>query len=423
MIISKYRNQWIEYFQEVGLSDIYAEGIVILILVLITLILGFIIDRITRQVLLGVFESVAAKSKTDWDDILIEKKVFSALAHLAPILFIFEIMPLIFEEYPTWHDGFVTISRLCLIIFSMIIIFRLLDTVKVIVRKIDNFKDKPIDSYFQLAKIIIGIVLGVLALSVLADKSVGYFLGAFGAMTAVILLVFKDTILGFIASIQLSANDMIRVGDWVQMDKYGADGDVLQINLTTVKVQNWDKTITTVPTYSFISDSFKNWRGMEETGARRIARSIHINQHSVKFCSPEMLERFKKIHILKGYVEGKEGEISAYNEEQKVDTSTVSNGRRMTNLGTFRAYLLRYLQHNPKIDQNLTLLVRQLPPDEHGIPIQIYCFCKDTAWVKYEEVQSDIFDHTLAVISQFELEIFQTPSGGDVRDFVGNLKP
>jgi miniconductance mechanosensitive channel len=392
-------------------------------MVVITIIIGFIIDRITRQVLLGLFERIASKSKTDWDDLLIEKKVFSALAHLAPILFIFRVLPVIFEDYPTWHDGFVTISRMFLTIFSMVIIFRVLDTLKVIVRRIENLKDKPIDSYFQLAKIIIGIILGVLALSILANKSVGYFFGAFGAMTAVILLVFRDTILGFIASIQLAANDMIRVGDWVQMDKYGADGDVLQINLTTVKVQNWDKTITTVPTYSFISDSFKNWRGMEETGARRIARSIHINQHSVKFCTPEMLERFKKIHILKGYVEGKEGEIKEYNEKQKVDTSHVSNGRRMTNLGTFRAYLLRYLQNNPKIDQDLTLLVRQLPPDEHGIPIQIYCFSKDIAWVKYEEVQSDIFDHCLAVVPQFDLEIFQSPSGSDVRDFAERLNP
>lgn len=423
MIVAKYRNQWIQYFEELGLGDIYAEALVILILVVITIILGFIIDRITRQVLLGLFERIAKKSATDWDDLMIEKKVFSALAHLAPILFIFGLLPVIFEAYPNWHDGFITISRVFLTIFSMVIIFRILDVIKVIVTRIKSFKDKPIDSYFQLAKIIIGIILGVLALSILANKSVGYFLGAFGAMTAVILLVFRDTILGFIASIQLAANDMIRVGDWVQMEKYGADGDVLQINLTTVKVKNWDKTITTVPTYSFIADSFKNWRGMEETGARRIARSIHINQHSVKFCTSEMLERFKKIHILKGYVEGKEGEIKEYNNQQNVDTSTISNGRRMTNLGTFRAYLLRYLQNHPKIDQNLTLLVRQLPPNEHGIPIQIYCFCKDIAWVNYEAVQSDIFDHTLAVIPQFDLEIFQTPSGSDVRDFAEKLNP
>jgi len=423
MIIGKYRRNWISYFEELGLADFYAEGLVILILVAITILIGFILDRIVREVLLGLFERIAKKSKNDWDDLLIEKKVFSALAHLVPILFIFYIMPIIFEDYPTWHDGFVKISRLFLTIFAMVIIFRVLDVIKALVERLNSFKDKPMDSYFQLAKIIIGIILGILALSILANKSIGYFLGAFGAMTAVILLVFRDTILGFIASIQLSANDMVRVGDWVQMEKYGADGDVLQINLTTVKVQNWDKTITTVPTYSFISDSFKNWRGMQETGARRIARSIHINQQSVKFCSSEMLERFKKIHILKGYVEGKEGEIKEYNESQNVDTSHVSNGRRMTNLGTFRAYLVKYLQNHPKIDQDLTLLVRQLPPDEHGIPIQIYCFCKDIAWVNYEEVQSSIFDHTLAVVPQFDLEIFQSPSGTDVRRISEQLNP
>ena len=415
-MIHKYREEWIQYFEDLGVDSIYAEGLVILIMVVITVILGFILDRITRQVLLGIFEKLAKRSKTDWDDLLIEKRVLSALSHLIPILFIFRIIPEIFDDYKSWHDGFVKISEVFVIIITMIIIFRSLNVVNVILSRLESFKDKPLDSFFQLSKIIIGIILGILILSTLANKSIGYFLGAFGAMTAVILLVFRDTILGFIASIQLSANDMIRVGDWVQMDKYGADGEVQQINLTTVKVKNWDKTVSTVPTYSFISDSFKNWRGMEETGARRIARSIHINQQTVKFCTDEMLERFKKIHILKGYVEGKEGEIKAYNEEKNIDTSSISNGRKMTNLGVFRAYLVNYLQNHPKVDQNLTLLVRQMPPSEHGIPIQIYCFCTDIAWVNYEAVQSDIFDHTLAVVPQFELEIFQSPSGGDVRE-------
>ncbi|MEC8832404.1 MAG: mechanosensitive ion channel domain-containing protein, partial [Bacteroidota bacterium] len=261
--------------------------------------------------------------------------------------------------------------------------------------------------------IIIGLVLGILILSILANRSIMYFFGAFGAMTAIVLLVFKDTLLGFIASIQLAANDMIRVGDWVQMDKYGADGDVIEINLTTVKVRNWDKTISTVPTYSFISDSFKNWRGMEEAGARRISRSIYINQQSIKFCDAELIERFRKIHLLAPYIERKLKEIEQYNIENKIDTSQVSNGRRITNIGTFRAYLLSYIQHHPKINKDLTILVRQLAPTELGIPIQIYAFCNDIVWVNYEAVQSDIFDHALAVVSQFDLEIFQSPSGSD----------
>lgn len=297
---------------------------------------------------------------------------------------------------------------------------RFLNAAQLILSRLDLFKDKPLGSYFQLTKIVIGIIAGVLMLSVLVSKSPIYFFSAFGAMTAVILFVFKDTILGFIASIQLSANDMIRVGDWVQMDKYGADGDVLEINLTTVKVKNWDKTISTVPTYSFISDSFKNWRGMQETGARRIARSVYINISTVKFATPEMIDRFKKIHIISKYVEDKQQEIEAYNKEQAADTSHVSNGRRMTNLGTFRAYAQRYLERHPKVDKNLTIMVRQLEPNEKGVPVQIYCFCNDIAWENYEAVQSDIMDHLLSVVPQFDLQVFQNPSGSDFRKLQGS---
>ncbi len=422
MIIHKLRQDWIAYFQEVGLSAFLAELLTVLFLIIISIIIGFLVDRLLRLTLISGFSRLADKSKTDWDDLLIEKNVFSAIAHLAPVILIFYWIQLIFDDYPAWHDFILRISRITLVSFSMVILFRFLDVVRVILGRVESFKDKPLDSYFQLLKIVIGIVLGVLMLSILANKSVMYFFGAFGAMTAVLLLVFKDTILGFIASIQLSANDMIRVGDWVQMDKYGADGDVIQINLTTVKVRNWDKTISTVPTYSFISDSFKNWRGMEEIGARRIARAINIDQHTIKFCTPELLEKFKKIHILKGYVEEKEEELKKYNEERKIDTGEVSNGRRMTNLGTFRAYLFRYLKNHPKIDQDLTILVRQLPPTENGLPLQIYAFCNDIAWANYEAVQSDIFDHALAVIEQFDLKIFQSPSGTNFQNLTGSLK-
>jgi miniconductance mechanosensitive channel len=237
-------------------------------------------------------------------------------------------------------------------------------------------------------------------------------------MTAVVILVFKDTLLGFIGSIQLSANDMIRVGDWISMEKFGADGDVIEINLTTVKVKNWDKTITTVPTYSLISDSFKNWRGMQETGSRRIARSIYVNQSTVKFANPELIEKFKKIHLLKQYIVKKEKEVFDYNEQLKADTSLVSNGRKITNIGTFRAYLVEYLNNHPKINKDLTILVRQLDPTASGIPIQIYAFSSDIEWVNYEGIQSDIFDHVLAVIPQFELELFQSPSGTDFKNML-----
>lgn len=416
------RKSLIDWLVNSGMDQFYSELIVTGVLLLFIIIVGFIVDRLSRQIMLSTISKLAAKSKTKWDDLLVENKVFSAIAHLAPVIVIFYFLPAIFGGHPALVDYSNRLSEVVIIITSMVVVFRFLNTVKDILSAYETLKDKPLQSYFQLVKIVIGLILGILILSVVADKSIMYFFGAFGAVSAVLILVFKDTILGFIASIQLAANDMIRVGDWVQMDKYGADGDVIEINLATVKVRNWDKTISTVPTYSFISDSFKNWRGMVETGSRRIARSIYVNQHTVKFCSEEMIDRFKNIHILKPYIEERLEAIKLYNQEKQVDTTQVSNGRRMTNLGTFRAYLLEYLKNHPKINPELTLLVRQLAPTEHGIPIQIYAFCSDIAWVNYEEVQSDIFDHVLAVVHQFELEVFQDPSGSDVRKFLGESK-
>ena len=263
-------------FAESGIKIEYAEIFVASILILATLVIAFLIDKISRFLLQNVFASLVQKSKTDWDDLLVENKVFSAIAHIVPIIFIFMMLPHILGNHPTVNEYIERISEVIITITFIVVLFRFLNTLRTILSRVELLKDKPIDSYFQLAKIVIGIILGVFSLAVLTGQSLTYFLGAFGAMTAVLILVFKDTILGFIASIQLAANDMIRIGDWVQMEKFGADGDVIGINLTTVKVRNWDKTITTVPTYAFISDSFKNWRGMQEIGARRISRSIYI---------------------------------------------------------------------------------------------------------------------------------------------------
>ena len=412
------RKSLIEWLVSGGLDEFYSELIVTGALLLLIILVGFIVDRISRQIMLSSISALAKKSKTKWDDLLVENKVFSAIAHIAPVIVIFYFLPAIFGGHPTIIDYSNRLSEVVIILTGMVVVFRFFNTVRDILSGYETLRDKPLQSYFQLAKIIVGLILGILILSVVADKSIMYFFGAFGAVSAVLILVFKDTILGFIASIQLAANDMIRVGDWVQMDKFGADGDVIEINLATVKVKNWDKTITTVPTYSFISDSFKNWRGMAETGSRRIARSIYVNQHSIKFCNDEMINRFKNIHILKPYVEERLAEIEKYNKEKQIDTTQVSNGRRMTNLGTFRAYLLKYLHNHPKINQELTVIVRQLAPTKHGIPIQLYAFCNDIAWANYEEVQSDIFDHTLAVVHQFDLEIFQDPSGGDFKNLL-----
>ena len=418
-MIEKSTHFFTELLLNLGLNEQAAYWLNLVILGLILVALCMIAGRIARLSMVRFITALARKSKTQWDDILVEKKFFAAVAHLVPVMLIEILVPLFFKEFPTFVDYVIRANDVYLIGVGLIMVNRFLNAAQLILSRMDLFINKPLESYFQLAKIVIGIIAGVLMLSVLVSKSPIYFFSAFGAMTAVILFVFKDTILGFIASIQLSANDMIRVGDWVQMDKYGADGDVLEINLTTVKVRNWDKTISTVPTYSFISDSFKNWRGMQETGARRIARSIYINIGSVRFSTPEMIERFKNIHIISQYVADKEIEIENYNKKHAVDTTHVSNGRRMTNLGTFRAYAKKYLERHPKIDKSLTIIVRQLEPNEKGVPVQIYCFCNDIAWENYEAVQSDIMDHLLSVVPQFDLQVFQNPSGSDFRKLQG----
>lgn len=418
-MIQLLKSKFIELLISSGLSQYWSNFIAILALVFTVLVIAYLIDKVARYILFTVFIRLVKKSKTDWDDLLVEHKVFYAFAHLVPVMFIFYVIPELLDQELIWVDYLERLSKTIFIIVFLILFFRILNVVKTIVSRIESLKDKPLDSFFQLAKIIISIILTLIILSILAKTKITFFFGAFGAMTAVVILVFKDTLLGFIGSIQLSANDMIRVGDWISMEKFGADGDVIEINLTTVKVKNWDKTITTVPTYSLISDSFKNWRGMQETGSRRIARSIFVNQSTVKFADQKLIEKFKKIHLLKDYIPNKENDILAYNQENNIDTSLISNGRRITNIGTFRAYLVNYLKNHPKINQDLTILVRQLDPTTNGIPLQIYAFSNDIEWISYEGIQSDIFDHILAVISQFELSLFQSPSGADFKKAIG----
>jgi miniconductance mechanosensitive channel len=418
-MIQLLKSNFIELLISSGLSQYWSNFIAILTLVVTVLVIAYLIDKVARYILFTVFIRLVKKSKTDWDDLLVEHKVFYAFAHLVPVMFIFYVIPELLDQELIWVDYLERLSKTIFIIVFLILFFRILNVVKTIVSRIESLKDKPLDSFFQLAKIIISIILTLIILSILAKTKITFFFGAFGAMTAVVILVFKDTLLGFIGSIQLSANDMIRVGDWISMEKFGADGDVIEINLTTVKVKNWDKTITTVPTYSLISDSFKNWRGMQETGSRRIARSIFVNQSTVKFADQKLIEKFKKIHLLKDYIPNKENDILAYNQENNIDTSLISNGRRITNIGTFRAYLVNYLKNHPKINQDLTILVRQLDPTTNGIPLQIYAFSNDIEWISYEGIQSDIFDHILAVISQFELSLFQSPSGADFKKAIG----
>jgi miniconductance mechanosensitive channel len=383
------------------------------------IILAIIAAFVTRKFFLAGIKYFVGRTKTMWDDVLLKRKVFSRLSHLAPAIVIY-FTAYLFEPFDGLIEHF---STLYMIFAGLLAVMAFLSAVVDIYSTYDVSRYKPIKGYIQVVKIVLSVVVGIVVFAALVGKSPWYFLSGLGAMTAVLILVFKDSILGLVAGIQLSANDMVRIGDWIEMPKFGADGDVTDVTLNTVKVQNWDKTITTIPAYALISDSFKNWRGMSESGGRRIKRSISINMDSIKFCTPEMLERFESFGVISEYVRSKRAEIEAFNATLDTDISVVVNGRNLTNVGTFRAYVESYLRSHPNIHHGMTFLVRQLPPGEHGLPIEIYVFSSDQDWVNYEGIQADIFDHMLAVIPMFDLAVFQSPSGSDFRILVPPTRP
>lgn len=385
----------------------------------LTIILGVALYFVLKYIGLRIIKTIALKTVSNWDDIMIKQKVFQRIILLIPAMMIYNVGP----ETVTEIQGLSRFVQLALQVYMLFvfvsIVIAFLNAVHEIYQQYDIAKVKPIKGYLQVVKIIMYIVVAVLIISMLVGTSPWPILTGMGAISAILLLIFKDTILGLVGSIQLSALDMVRPGDWIEMPRFNADGSVIDMNLTTVQVRNWDMTITNIPTYALISESFRNWRGMEESGGRRIKRSIQINMNSVKFCTPEMLERFRKIHRVTDYLDRKEKELKEFNLKLGVDDTVTVNGRRQTNLGVFRAYVKEYLRHHPKVNTEMIMLVRQLQPTETGIPIEIYVFSADKAWVNYEDIQSDIFDHILAAIPQFDLEVFQEPTGADFRKLAG----
>lgn len=385
----------------------------------VLLIIGSMLTYfITRKVLLSIIHQLTKKSKTKWDDILAEQKFFRKLAYLVPAYIVYIFTPVVLGKYPQSVSAIETGLTIYMIVVVLMAINAFLNAITNIYQDFSIAKSKPIKGYIQVAKIIVGLIGAIIILANLFGKNPLGLIGGLGAFSAVLLLVFKDPILGFVGGIQLSANNMVAPGDWISMPKYNADGTVTDIALTTVKVQNWDKTISTIPTYALISDSFQNWRGMEESGGRRIKRSINIDMKSVKFCSKNMLDKFSKISDVNNYVVNTQKELETYNIEKDIDNSILVNGRRQTNLGVFRAYLRGYLQNHPYINENMTFLIRQLQPTEKGLPMEIYVFSKLQEWSKYEDLQSDIFDHVLAVIPEFDLKVFQNPTGDDFSKLV-----
>lgn len=382
--------------------------------VALLIVLIYLTQWSARRFLVPLFESAVKRSSTKWDDTLVERRFFHRLTNLIPAVVTYFACEIIFPEA---SPAGIFFKRLTLIVF-VIISVRMLDALSKAMHDIygtfEVSKGKPIRGYLQAMTIVIYIMAGIFIVAIATNKSPWGILTVFGGLTAVLILVFKDTILGLVASIQLSANDMVRVGDWIEMPKYGADGDVIDVSINTIKVRNWDKTIASIPTYALVSDSFKNWRGMSESGGRRIKRSLFIDMNSISYCSTEMLERFEKISLLREYLQQKSQEIAAYNATHQADDTVMVNGRRQTNIGVFRAYAVAYLKNHPQIHQDMTFLVRHLQPTAQGLPLEIYVFSKDQVWANYEAIQADIFDHLLAAVPEFDLRIFQYPTGHDL---------
>ena len=392
-------------------------------LLLIVSLFSVLIWWLSRKIMITTLHQLIIRSKTKWDDYLVEKRFFAAVAHIVPLLFMDFFVRIIFFDYPTILHFLFQVINVLFITVLLIATLRFLSAFEKILSEKPKLRDKPIQSYFQLIKILVSGFMVILALSISTGHSPIYFLTSLGAATAIILLIFKDTILGFVGSIQLAANDMVRIGDWITMEKFGADGDVIEITLATVKVQNFDKTITTIPTYSFISDSFKNWRGMELSDGRRIKRSINIEMSSISFCSSEKLKQLQKIHLIADYIGEKENEITTFNNTNKVlKNDSLLNGRHQTNVGLYRQYVLAYLKNNEDINQDMTMMVRQLSPTPTGVPLEIYCFTTQKDWAIYEGVMADIFDHLFAATSFFELTIFEQPSGKDINSAIKNMQ-
>ena len=387
----------------------------------ILFVVAWIAFGVTRRYLLSLLAAWIRKSEITWDDALLEKNVLSRAALFAPVVIVYFGFRLIPGFPPPLEMFGERMALAALVLSAVVTISKLLDAINHVYAKSPVAKGRPIKGYIQIGKMFAYLMAIVLVVAVVLDKSPMVFLTGIGAMTAVLLLIFRDTILSFVASIQIVSNDMVRIGDWIEMPKYGADGDVIDIALHTIKVQNFDKTITTIPTYRLIDDSFKNWRGMQESGGRRIKRSVNVDMGTIRFLDEADIERFAKFALLRDYISAKKQDLDSHNEKVVTNPPTIANARRLTNVGTFRAYVAAYLRQHPMIyTKEMTFLVRQLQPGAEGLPIEIYVFTTTTDWVEYEGIQADIFDHILTIIREFDLRVFQNPTGSDFVTLAGS---
>ena len=395
-----FKDQILNFFSNYGLNSGLSNLIASLLIVISILLIVITINYITKKIILSFFKRIAKSTSSTFDDLLIKNKVPVLLSFIPSLFFLYIVIP-------TYVENLVIVIEALTIVLFIITVKSVLGTVKDYFKLSSSLKHIPIDSYIQVVMIFIWFVGIILILSVLTGREIGTFLASLGALSAIIILVFRDTILGFVSSIQITVNDTVRIGDWITMKGSDADGTVIEVNLSTVKVQNFDNTITTIPTYKLVSDSFINWRGMEESKGRRIKRSLLIKPSSVRFLENEDIIELKKVELIKDYLTQKSSEIEIYNQKENADKTMLLNGRNLTNFGVFRKYIEEYLKAHPMTNENLTLMCRQLEPTSQGIPIQIYTFSKDKEWTKYEALTSDIFDHLLSSVKYFKLECFE----------------
>lgn len=409
---------FVDYFKKLELGwrneliSLASYGLAIILIAL----MAFVAYKFTRHYVMKGIEKLIKKSKNTFDDLLYEKKVFGSLVFIAPALVIY----IFSNSIRPFSEILRHIVHSFIVLTILLSIFRGIDATVQFYNRYDFAKGRPIKGVMQIVKIVIGCV-GAGLIATIFDRNItaSVFLGSIGGLSAVIMLIFRDSILGFVAGIQLSTGQLLSIGDWLEMPKYNADGEVVDISLTKITVRNWDKTYTTIPAHKFLDDSFKNWQGMSEAGGRRIKRSILIDVSTIGFLTSEQIEALSKIDLIRGYIEEKKAELKAFNEAHQIDERVLGNGKRLTNIGTLRAYIENYLRENPNIySTDFTLMVRQLAGTETGVPLEIYCFCKDTAWVNYEGIQGDIFDHIFAIVPIFGLRVFQQPSGNDFKQWM-----
>ncbi len=404
------RNWSMDFLSNLGISDQFIKYINLIFLIAVAIVLVWVLQVVTRKILTLVLEKTSKVKRLSFLQYALNRKLPHYIAMIVPFSLIKGSIPTIFFDFPKTMVLFNKLADAYIVLYVLWLLSAVLNAFSDMLSQKDSLKDKPLQSYFQVVKIFLYAIGIIILISILISENPSVLLGGLGAASAILMLVFKDTIMGFVASIQLSANDMVRIGDWITMGKFSADGDVIEINLTTVKIRNFDKTISYIPPYSLVSESFQNWRGMQETGGRRIKRAVHVKQSSIRFIDEKELQHFKRIQGISEYIDERHAEIKKYNEESGADKSVAVNGRNLTNMGLFRSYISQYLKNHPDIKQDMMIMVRQLDPTSKGVPLELYMFADTTIWAKYEGIVADIFDHTLAAARYFDIEIFEDMS-------------